>query len=64
MKQDKEQSGKESYMRAFTEIQKQTKIRDKDLLDLIVSCLRWKAEDRITAEGFLHHKWITRDIND
>lgn len=64
VKQEKEQNEKEAYMRAFTEIQRQTRIRDKDLLDLIVRCLKWKAEDRLTAKDFLSHKWIVRPIKD
>ena len=64
LRQDADESEKESYMRAFTEIQRQTKIRDKDFLDLIVKCLKWKPEERLTAEDFLKHKWVSKTIKD
>lgn len=59
-----ENDKKSCYKYAFKEIHKQTKIRDKDLLDLIVRCLRWDPKERLTAEAFLQHKWVKQTIGD
>ena len=41
-------------------IREVTKIKDNELLDLIEKCLVWDPTERITAEQFLNHPWITK----
>ncbi|OHS93952.1 CMGC family protein kinase [Tritrichomonas foetus] len=45
-------------------ITKETRIVDRELVDLVEKCLRWEPKDRLNAEQFLNHPWIKKQFND
>jgi dual specificity tyrosine-phosphorylation-regulated kinase 2/3/4 len=50
------------YVPGAHSVKQATNISDPLFIDLIESCLTWTASERITADEFLKHPWITQTM--